>query len=73
LKRDVQFDKSCTSGGEAHGNEANLYFKDFEDAVQCCSAVNARVDCLITRNKRDYTTDILPILTPEELLAAIAA
>ena len=47
-------------------------FKDFEDAVQCYSAVNAKVDCLITRNKRDYVTDILPILTPEEFLVAIA-
>ncbi len=46
-------------------------FKDFEDAVQCYSAVNAKADCLITRNKRDYVTDILPILTPEEFLAAI--
>ena len=26
-------------------------FKDFEDAVQCCSAVNAKADCLITRKK----------------------
>ena len=47
-------------------------FKDFEDAVQCYSAVNAKVDCLITRSKRDYVTDILPILTPEEFLVAIA-
>ena len=47
-------------------------FKDFEDAVQCCSAVNAKADCLITRNKREYTIDILPILTPEEFSAAIA-
>ena len=47
-------------------------FKDFEGAVQCYSAVNAKMDCLITRNKRDYATDILPILTPEEFLAAIA-
>jgi len=47
-------------------------FKDFEDAVQCYSAVNAKVDCLITRNKTDYFTDILSIMTPEEFLAAIA-
>lgn len=46
-------------------------FRDFEDAVQCYSAVNAKVDCLITRNKADYLTDILPIMTPEEFLAAI--
>lgn len=48
-------------------------FKDFEDAVQCYSAVNARADCLITRNKADYISDILSIMTPEEFLAAIAA
>ena len=47
-------------------------FKDFEDAVQCYSAINAKVYCLITRNKSDFATDILPILTPEEFLAAIA-
>jgi len=47
-------------------------FKDFEDAVQCYSAVLAKVDCLITRNKADYITDILSIMTPEEFLAAVA-
>jgi predicted nucleic acid-binding protein len=47
-------------------------FKDFEDAVQCYSAVSAKVDCLITRNKADYVTGILSIMTPEEFLAAIA-
>ena len=47
-------------------------FKDFEDAVQCYSAANAKVDCLITRNKTDYVTDIVSIMTPEEFLAAIA-
>jgi predicted nucleic acid-binding protein len=45
-------------------------FRDFEDAVQCYSAVNAKVDCLITRNKTDYVTDIVSIMTPEEFLAA---
>ena len=47
-------------------------FKDFEDAVQCYSAINAKADCLITRNKGDYITATLPILTPEEFLAAMA-
>ena len=48
-------------------------FRDFEDAVQYYSAVHAKADCLITRNKADYITDALPIMTPEEFLAAIAA
>ena len=48
-------------------------FRDFEDAVQYYSAVSAKADCLITRNKTDYATDDLSIMTPEEFLAAIAA
>ena len=48
-------------------------FRDFEDAVQYYSAVSAKADCLITRNKADYIIDDLSIMTPEEFLAAIAA
>lgn len=47
-------------------------FRDFEDAVQYYSAVCIKADCLITRNKTDYVTDDLSIMTPEEFLAAIA-
>ena len=46
-------------------------FKDFEDAVQYYSALHVKADCLITRNKSDYRTDRLPIMTPEEYLALI--
>ncbi|MCF6149428.1 MAG: PIN domain-containing protein [Candidatus Kuenenia sp.] len=44
-------------------------FRDFEDAVQYYSAVQAKADCLITRNKSDYKVDRLPVLTPEEFMA----
>lgn len=44
-------------------------FRDFEDAVQYYSAVQAKAECLITRNKGDYKADALPVLTPEEFLA----
>lgn len=47
-------------------------FRDFEDAVQYYSAINAKTNCLITRNKTDYISDGLSIMTPEEFLAAIA-
>jgi predicted nucleic acid-binding protein len=46
-------------------------FKDFEDAVQYYSAVQVRTDCIITRNKADYRTESIPVMTPEEFLAAI--
>lgn len=48
-------------------------FKDFEDAVQYYSAIHARADCVITRNKSDYRAEGIPVITPEEFLAAIAA
>lgn len=44
-------------------------FKDFEDAVQYYSAITAKADCIITRDKSDYTDDKVPVLTPEEFLA----
>jgi len=46
-------------------------FRDFEDAVQYYSAVHVRADCVITRNKADYKAEGIPIMTPEEFLAAI--
>lgn len=46
-------------------------FRDFEDAVQYYSAVQAKAECLITRNKVDYRADILSVLTPEEFLAGL--
>lgn len=44
-------------------------FNDFEDAIQYYSAIKAKTDCIITRNKRDYLEKKMPIFTPEEFLA----
>lgn len=46
-------------------------FKDFEDAVQYFSAVQAESDCLISRNPNDFAKPReCPVLTPAEFLAA---
>ena len=42
---------------------------DFEDNIQLMSAETVGVDHLLTRNKRDFVSASLPILTPEEWLA----
>jgi predicted nucleic acid-binding protein len=34
------------------------------------SAIQAKADCIITRNKGDYADDKIPVLTPEEFLAS---
>lgn len=44
---------------------------DFEDAVMAATAANNRMDCIITRNIRDYTRTDFPVYTPERFLALI--
>jgi len=52
---------------QAHG----LPFKDYEDAVQCVSAIGAGLDCIVTRNVSDFVTTHLSVLTPSEFLAQL--
>ena len=44
-------------------------FKDIEDAIQYYSAIHVKADCIITRDKSDYTGEEIPVLTPDEFLA----
>ena len=45
-----------------------LPFKDYEDAVQYASAVESRLDAIITRDVGDYQNSILPVFAPIEFL-----
>lgn len=46
-------------------------FSDFEDAVQYYTALQQKVDHLVTRNKKDYTSAHMSIISPQECLALI--
>lgn len=46
-------------------------FNDFEDAIQYYAALEGKVDCIVTRNKKDYKKSKLPIYSPDELLSLI--
>jgi|SRR3989344_4974985 len=46
-------------------------FKDFEDAIQYYSALDSKVNYLVTRNKSDYIGEEVVIVTPAEVLAII--
>ena len=44
-------------------------FKDFEDSIQYFAAQEHKnVDCIITRNIKDYKDSSLPVMTPETFL-----
>ncbi len=43
-------------------------YKDFEDALQiiCASSIE-KLDCIVTRNIKDFKDSEIPVMTPEEL------
>jgi len=43
-------------------------FNDFEDAIQYYTAVENKLNIIITRNKKDFKTSNLPVLTAKEYL-----
>lgn len=47
----------------------NMGWKDMEDAAQYKSAENYFCNCIVTRNKEDFSLSMLPVYTPEEFLA----
>jgi len=43
-------------------------FTDFEDAIQHCTALENKMDMLITRNVQDYKKAAITVLTPLEYM-----
>ncbi len=41
---------------------------DFEDAVMVESAVRAGMDCIMTRNLKDYEKSVVPVYAPSDFL-----
>ena len=41
-------------------------WKDYEDATQYRSAIDEQADCIVTRNKKDFKTSTIEVLTLEE-------
>ncbi len=45
--------------------------KEFADATQDATAFKAEADCIVTRNKKDFSASSLPVYTPAELLGIL--
>lgn len=48
-----------------------LGFSDYEDAVQCASAMAENLDAIVTRNLKDYKNSPIRVYSPSEFLAAL--
>ena len=42
---------------------------DFEDGLQYQAAISVGCECMITRNKKDFSFSRIPVYTPEEFLS----
>jgi predicted nucleic acid-binding protein len=51
----------------------DLGFPDFEDAVLHEAARDAGAAAIVTRNGRDFARSVIPVFSPNELLAAVYA
>jgi hypothetical protein len=50
----------------------NSDFKDYEDAIQYCTALsNKRISAIVTRNTKDYKNSNLAVLTSDEVISLI--
>lgn len=45
--------------------------KDFEDSIQYFSAINEGCECIVTRDKKDFPSIGIKIISPAELLTEI--
>lgn len=41
---------------------------DFEDAIMIETGIRCKVDCIVTRNTKDYSKSQLSVYTPAEFL-----
>ena len=48
-----------------------LEFKDYEDAVQCASAIAEGLDAIVTRNIKDFKKSPIPVYSPAEFLKVL--
>jgi predicted nucleic acid-binding protein len=65
-------DVAAVSGNEIR-QAVSLDWGDFEDAVQYAVGESVAVDYIVTRNKADFASASLPVVSPEELLALLTA
>lgn len=52
-------------------NAFALGFTDFEDAVQCASALAENLDAIVTRNAKDFKNSTIKVYSPDEFLRSL--
>ena len=61
----------CKVDASTISTAARLDFSDYEDAIQCASAVGENLDAIVTRNLKDYKKSPIPVYSPAEFLEVL--
>lgn len=61
----------CRTDKSVLQNAFKLGFSDFEDAVQCASALAEYLDAIVTRNTKDYKNSPVKVYSPTDFLQII--
>jgi predicted nucleic acid-binding protein len=67
----LQFIKVASVDQTTIEQALNLNYPDFDDAVRMMCAVQCKVNCLVTRNIKDYQPALLPVMQPVDYLATL--
>jgi predicted nucleic acid-binding protein len=67
----VKIVEICRTDKSVLQNAFALGFTDFEDAVQCASAMAENLDAIVTRNTKDYKNSTVKIYSPNEFLQVL--
>jgi len=61
----------CTIDEPCFHAALTLGFDDYEDAVQCASAIDEGLDGIVTLNKKDFEKSPIPVYSPLEFLGIL--
>ena len=68
LQKVESFCETAEMSGQALHAALHSGWKDFEDSMQYHSAIASMAECIVTRNKKDFSSSLIPVFSVEELL-----
>jgi len=71
IKRLLTVVDVCLTGKAQMQMAFSLGFSDYEDAVQCASAMAEGLDAIVTRNTNDYANSPIQIYSPAEFIEVL--
>jgi len=68
VRRLVRLFEIATADKQTLQNAFDLDFSDYEDAVQCASAISESLEAIVTRDSSDFEKSPIPVYSPAEFL-----